>query len=79
MEHFTFGRNNGLRVSALALGTGTFGSRWGYGADPDEQYRHLDEVSRIYPGQPHNEIAARASVTLGGDKSGITPPRAARA
>jgi aryl-alcohol dehydrogenase-like predicted oxidoreductase len=35
MEHFTFGRNNGLRVSALALGAGSFGSRWGYGADPD--------------------------------------------
>jgi aryl-alcohol dehydrogenase-like predicted oxidoreductase len=27
MEHFTFGRNNGLRVSALALGAGSFGSR----------------------------------------------------
>ena len=25
MEHFTFGRNNGLRVSALALGAGNFG------------------------------------------------------
>jgi aryl-alcohol dehydrogenase-like predicted oxidoreductase len=36
MEHFTFGRNNGLRVSALALGAGMFGSRWGYGADPDD-------------------------------------------
>ena len=34
MEHFTFGRNNGLRVSALALGAGNFGSGWGYGADP---------------------------------------------
>ncbi|MCW2517935.1 MAG: Aryl-alcohol dehydrogenase [Mycobacterium sp.] len=33
MEHFTFGRNNGLRVSALALGAGNFGTRWGYGAD----------------------------------------------
>jgi len=36
MEHFTFGSNNGLRVSALALGTGSFGSRWGYGAEPDD-------------------------------------------
>jgi aryl-alcohol dehydrogenase-like predicted oxidoreductase len=33
MQHFTFGRNNGLRVSALALGAGMFGTRWGYGAD----------------------------------------------
>ena len=36
MEHFTFGRNNGLRVSALALGAGNFGTRWGYGADADK-------------------------------------------
>ncbi|MGY4654580.1 aldo/keto reductase [Mycobacterium sp. URHB0021] len=36
MEHFTFGSNNGLRVSALALGTGSLGSRWGYGAEPDD-------------------------------------------
>jgi aryl-alcohol dehydrogenase-like predicted oxidoreductase len=36
MRHFTFGRNNGLRVSALALGAGTFGTRWGYGAAPED-------------------------------------------
>jgi aryl-alcohol dehydrogenase-like predicted oxidoreductase len=35
MQHFTFGRNNGLRVSALALGAGNFGTRWGYGAEFD--------------------------------------------
>lgn len=33
MEYFTFGRNNGLRTSALALGAGNFGTRWGYGAE----------------------------------------------
>lgn len=33
MEHFTFGRRNGLRVSQLGLGTGNFGTGWGYGAD----------------------------------------------
>src|SRR4051812_50142796 len=33
MDHLTFGRNNGLRVSALALGAGNFGTGWGYGAD----------------------------------------------
>lgn len=33
MEHFTFGRRNGLRVSELSLGTGNFGTGWGYGAD----------------------------------------------
>src|SRR4051812_7290531 len=35
MEHFTFGRRNGLRVSQLSLGTGNFGTGWGYGADFD--------------------------------------------
>jgi len=33
MEHFTLGRNNGLRTSALALGAGNFGTRWGHGAE----------------------------------------------
>jgi aryl-alcohol dehydrogenase-like predicted oxidoreductase len=33
MDHLTFGRNNGLRVSALALGAGNFGTGWGHGAD----------------------------------------------
>ena len=46
MEHFTFGRNNGLRVSALALGAGSFGSRWGYGADPDDVPTIFDTVRR---------------------------------
>ncbi len=42
MRHFTFGRNNGLRVSALALGAGTFGTRWGYGATPEDVPRIFD-------------------------------------
>jgi aryl-alcohol dehydrogenase-like predicted oxidoreductase len=42
MQHFTFGRNNGLRVSALALGAGTFGTRWGYGAAPEDVPRIFD-------------------------------------
>jgi aryl-alcohol dehydrogenase-like predicted oxidoreductase len=45
MEHFTFGRNNGLRVSALALGTGTFGTRWGYGADPGTAKQIFDKFA----------------------------------
>src|SRR3954469_600988 len=42
MRHFTFGRNNGLRVSALALGAGMFGTRWGYGAAPEDVPRIFD-------------------------------------
>lgn len=45
MEHFTFGRNNGLRVSALALGAGMFGSRWGYGADAADHRKILDKFA----------------------------------
>src|SRR5215510_14823798 len=45
MEHFTFGRNNGLRVSALALGAGTFGTRWGYGAAPEDVPRIFDSFA----------------------------------
>ena len=46
MRHFTFGRNNGLRVSALALGAGTFGTRWGYGAAPEDVPRDVRHVRR---------------------------------
>ena len=36
MRYKTFGRHSGLRVSELALGTGNFGTAWGYGAEPAE-------------------------------------------
>lgn len=45
MEHFTFGRNNGLRVSALALGAGNFGTRWGHGAEEDVARTLLDRYA----------------------------------
>jgi aryl-alcohol dehydrogenase-like predicted oxidoreductase len=45
MQHFTFGRSNGLRVSALALGAGNFGTRWGYGADADTARQILDKFA----------------------------------
>lgn len=34
MKYLPFGRT-GLRVSQVALGTGNFGTGWGYGADPE--------------------------------------------
>lgn len=34
MKYALFGKT-GLRVSQIALGTGNFGTGWGYGADPD--------------------------------------------
>ncbi len=33
MKYRVLGRNCGLRVSELALGTGNFGTGWGHGAD----------------------------------------------
>jgi aryl-alcohol dehydrogenase-like predicted oxidoreductase len=45
VEHFTFGRNNGLRTSQLALGAGNFGTRWGYGADEATSRAILDRFA----------------------------------
>jgi len=36
MQYTTFGRRTGLRISELALGTGNFGTRWGYGSEREE-------------------------------------------
>ena len=36
MHYTTFGRRTGLRVSQLALGTGNFGTGWGYGSEREE-------------------------------------------
>lgn len=45
MKHFTFGRNNGLRVSQLSLGAATFGNRWGYGADLETAAQIFDRYA----------------------------------
>ena len=42
MRYTTFGRQTGLRVSELALGTGSFGTGWGHGAEPAEAKRLFD-------------------------------------
>lgn len=41
MDYVTFGRT-GLQVSKLALGTGNFGTGWGYGADAETAVAMLD-------------------------------------
>ncbi|CAD0217297.1 MULTISPECIES: aldo/keto reductase [Agrobacterium] len=41
MDYTTFGRT-GLQLSKLALGTGNFGTGWGYGADPETAVAILD-------------------------------------
>lgn len=42
MKYKTFGRRTGLRVSELALGTGNFGTGWGYGAEKAEARSMFD-------------------------------------
>jgi aryl-alcohol dehydrogenase-like predicted oxidoreductase len=42
MRYKVFGKQTGLRVSELVLGTGNFGTGWGYGTEPDESRRILD-------------------------------------
>lgn len=43
MRFKVFGRNSGLRVSELALGTGNFGTGWGHGAEPEEAKKIFDQ------------------------------------
>jgi aryl-alcohol dehydrogenase-like predicted oxidoreductase len=42
MRYKHLGEHTGLRVSELVLGTGLFGTKWGYGAEPDEARRIFD-------------------------------------
>lgn len=42
MRYKLFGQHTGLRVSELVLGTGNFGTGWGYGAERDEARRIFD-------------------------------------
>jgi aryl-alcohol dehydrogenase-like predicted oxidoreductase len=42
MNYKIFGRRTGLRVSELALGTGNFGTGWGYGAEPEDSRKMFD-------------------------------------
>ncbi|WP_343729981.1 aldo/keto reductase [Duganella sp.] len=42
MKYLHFGRRTGLRVSELALGTGNFGTGWGYGSERGEAKEVFD-------------------------------------
>jgi len=42
MHYKIFGKHTGLRVSEFSLGTGMFGTQWGYGAEPEEARRIFD-------------------------------------
>jgi aryl-alcohol dehydrogenase-like predicted oxidoreductase len=42
MKYRVFGRKVGLRVAEVALGTGTFGTRWAFGAEREEAKKVFD-------------------------------------
>ncbi|MFE4213342.1 aldo/keto reductase [Streptomyces sp. NPDC056844] len=52
---------SGLRVSPLALGAATFGTEWGWGAEPDEARKLFD----LYVGRGGNFIDTASTYTNG--------------
>ena len=46
-EYYTLGRS-GLRVSRLALGTMTFGTEWGWGADKANANLSLPTMGMVF-------------------------------
>ena len=46
MDYKIFGRRTGLRVSELALGTGNFGTGWGYGSEPEDARKMFDRFAQ---------------------------------
>jgi aryl-alcohol dehydrogenase-like predicted oxidoreductase len=74
MQYMTFGRNNGLRVSEYALGTGTFGTRWGYGAKPDEArqiFERFAEAGGTFIDTAESYQEGESEEILGGLLSGV--------
>ncbi len=61
MNYKNFGRGTGLRVSELVLGCGTFGTRWGYGAEPGEAL----EMFNLYAEHGGNFIDTADSYQVG--------------
>lgn len=62
LDHYKLLGRSGLRVSPLSLGTMTFGSEWGWGADGDEARRIFD----LYVDRGGNFIDTSVNYTDGG-------------
>ena len=60
MRYKLFGNRTGLRVSELVLGAGSFGTRWGHGAEPAEVRRIVD----AYADAGGNFIDRRTAISL---------------
>ena len=59
MKYSAFG-NTGLRVSQAALGTGNFGTGWGYGADPEVATAVFNAYAARQQASRTNRLAADA-------------------
>lgn len=62
LDHYKLLGRSGLRVSPMSLGTMTFGSAWGWGADGDEARRIFD----LYVDRGGNFIDTAVNYTDGG-------------
>lgn len=62
LDHYKLLGRSGLRVSPMSLGTMTFGSAWGWGADGDEARRIFD----VYVDRGGNFIDTAVNYTDGG-------------
>lgn len=72
MRYKLFGQHTGLRVSELVLGTGMFGTGWGYGQERGESRRILDayadaggnfiDTAGVYQGGQSEEIIGEALI-----------------
>jgi len=67
MRYTVFGGRTGLKVSTLALGTGLFGTAYGYGSEPDE----IDRMFNAYADAGGNFIDVSDAYQLGGSETAV--------
>ena len=70
MRYKLFGKHTGLRVSELVLGAGTFGTRWGHGAEPDEAGRIFNAYADNFIDTANGYQFGQSEEILGGLLSG---------
>ena len=82
MRYPTFGRRTGLRLSEYALGTGTFGTAWGAGADASESRKVFNRFAEAggtlidtADGYQFGESEKLLGEFLGADRVPVIGPR----
>ena len=63
MRYRILGQHSGLRVSQVALGTGNFGTAWGYGADAVQARAVFERVLEV---TADNYQSGESETLLGG-------------